>query len=120
MWDKLNADNRFPQLKGKRVRRDERNIADLIVLFLFLPISEQEHSMKAVASTHYLPIDYPASLLDVIFPKPTPQGRDLLIEIKAIAVNPVDTKVRAPKDKVEPAPRVLGWDAAGIVAAVGG
>ena len=35
--------------------------------------------------------------------------------MKAVAVNPVDTKVRSPKDRVEAAPRVLGWDAAGIV-----
>lgn len=75
--------------------------------------------MKAVALTRYLPIDHPESMLDVALTKPTPQGRDLLVEIKAIAVNPVDTKVRAPKDKVEETPRVLGWDAAGIVQAIG-
>lgn len=75
--------------------------------------------MKAVALTRYLPIDHPESMLDVILTKPTPLGRDLLVEIKAIAVNPVDTKVRAPKDKVEETPRVLGWDAAGIVQAIG-
>ncbi|QRX82761.1 zinc-binding alcohol dehydrogenase family protein [Glaciimonas sp. PAMC28666] len=75
--------------------------------------------MKAVALTRYLPIDHPESMLDVTLTKPTPQGRDLLVEIKAIAVNPVDTKVRAPKDKVEETPRVLGWDAAGIVQAIG-
>lgn len=75
--------------------------------------------MKAVAVKRYLPIDNPESLLDVELPRPTPQGRDLLVAVKAIAVNPVDTKVRAPKDKVEDTPRVLGWDAAGIVEAVG-
>ncbi|MFG6083801.1 zinc-binding alcohol dehydrogenase family protein [Paracoccus litorisediminis] len=75
--------------------------------------------MKAVALTRYLPIDDPESFLDVDLPKPSPAGRDILVEVKAIAVNPVDTKVRSPKDKVEPAPRVLGYDAAGIVAEVG-
>ncbi|MCL4067391.1 zinc-binding alcohol dehydrogenase family protein [Pseudomonas sp. GX19020] len=75
--------------------------------------------MKAVALTHYLPIDNPESFLDVDLPKPSPAGRDILVEVKAIAVNPVDTKVRSPKDKIEPAPRVLGYDAAGIVAEVG-
>lgn len=75
--------------------------------------------MKAVALTRYLPIDHPDSMLDVTLTKPIPEGRDLLVEIKAIAVNPVDTKVRAPKDKVEAVPRVLGWDAAGIVQAIG-
>ncbi|MES2070737.1 MAG: zinc-binding alcohol dehydrogenase family protein [Pseudomonadota bacterium] len=75
--------------------------------------------MKAVALTQYLPIDNPESLLDVVLGKPVPQGRDLLVAIKAVAVNPVDTKVRAPKATLEKSPRVLGWDAAGVVEAVG-
>nr|WP_319382706.1 zinc-binding alcohol dehydrogenase family protein [uncultured Roseibium sp.] len=75
--------------------------------------------MKAVALTRYLPIDDPESFLDVDLPKPVPNGRDLLVAVKAVSVNPVDTKVRAPKDTVEETPRVLGWDAAGIVEAVG-
>ena len=75
--------------------------------------------MKAVALTRYLPIDNPESLMDVDLPKPQPSGHDLLVAVKAIAVNPVDTKVRSPKDKVEPSPRVIGYDAAGIVEAVG-
>lgn len=75
--------------------------------------------MKAVGLTHYLPIDDPNSLMDVELEKPAPTGRDLLVATQAIAVNPVDYKVRAPKDKVESAPKVLGWDAAGIVEAVG-
>lgn len=75
--------------------------------------------MKAVALTRYLPIDDPEALVEVELDKPTPSGLDLLVAVKAIAVNPVDTKVRAPKDKVEPEPKVLGWDAAGIVEAVG-
>lgn len=75
--------------------------------------------MKAVAVKRYLPISNSESLLDVELPRPTPQGRDLLVAVKAIAVNPVDTKVRAPKDKVEDVPRVLGWDAAGVVEAIG-
>lgn len=75
--------------------------------------------MKAVALTRYLPIDNPESFLDVDIAKPVPEGRDLLVAVKAVSVNPVDTKVRAPKDKVEETPRVLGWDAAGIVEAAG-
>ena len=75
--------------------------------------------MKAVALTRYLPIDDPQSLLDVELPAPVAHGRDLLVRIEAISVNPVDTKVRAPKPQVEAAPRVLGYDAAGIVEAVG-
>lgn len=75
--------------------------------------------MKAIALTRYLPIDNPESLVDIQLDQPVPKGRDLLIAIKAIAVNPVDVKVRAPKDSVEKSPRVLGWDAAGVVQAVG-
>ncbi|MCB1456431.1 MAG: zinc-binding alcohol dehydrogenase family protein [Nitratireductor sp.] len=75
--------------------------------------------MKAVALTRYLPIDDPESFLDVDIQKPEPTGRDILVEVRAISVNPVDTKIRAPKDKVEDAPRVIGWDASGVVKAVG-
>ncbi|MEF3066982.1 zinc-binding alcohol dehydrogenase family protein [Pandoraea apista] len=75
--------------------------------------------MKAIGLTRYLPIDAPKSLEDIELPTPSPAGRDLLVKVEAISVNPVDTKVRAPKDKVEDTPRVLGWDAAGTVAAVG-
>ncbi|RQR56909.1 zinc-binding alcohol dehydrogenase family protein [Burkholderia sp. Bp9126] len=75
--------------------------------------------MKAVGLTRYLPIDDPHALLDVELPQPVPGPRDLLVRVEAISVNPVDTKVRAPKPQVEDAPRVLGWDAAGTVVAVG-
>lgn len=75
--------------------------------------------MKAVGLTRYLPISDPASLQDVQISKPEPAVHDVRVAVKAISVNPVDTKVRAPKDKVETSPRVLGWDAAGIVEAVG-
>ncbi|HLX01493.1 MAG TPA: zinc-binding alcohol dehydrogenase family protein [Trinickia sp.] len=75
--------------------------------------------MKAVGLYRYLPIDHPEALIDVEIDKPQPAGRDLLVKIEAISVNPVDYKVRSPKDIVESAPRVLGWDAAGTVEAVG-
>jgi len=75
--------------------------------------------MKAVALTRYLPVSDPQCLLDVELPPPHPSGRDLLVRVKAISVNPVDTKVRAPKDKIEKEPKVLGWDASGIVEATG-
>ena len=75
--------------------------------------------MKAIGLTRYLPAEHPESLLDVVLDKPVPADQDLLVEVKAIAVNPVDTKVRAPKDTVETTPRVLGWDAAGKVVGVG-
>ncbi|WP_020204930.1 zinc-binding alcohol dehydrogenase family protein [Cupriavidus sp. WS] len=74
--------------------------------------------MKAIAYTrNELPITDPASLVDIELPVPTPGPRDLLVAIRAISVNPVDTKVRA--NFPTEAPRVLGWDAAGTVTAVG-
>ncbi|WP_020168289.1 MULTISPECIES: zinc-binding alcohol dehydrogenase family protein [Methylotenera] len=75
--------------------------------------------MKAVALTKYLPIDHPESLINVELEIPKPLSRDVLVKVQAIAVNPVDTKIRKPKDKVETTPKVLGWDAAGEVIAVG-
>jgi NADPH2:quinone reductase len=76
--------------------------------------------MKAVGLTHYLPIENPNSFLDVELEKPVPKGHDILVSVKAVAVNPVDTKVRAPKEQVEKTPRVIGYDASGVVEAVGG
>ncbi|WP_428820352.1 zinc-binding alcohol dehydrogenase family protein [Microbulbifer sp. MCCC 1A16149] len=77
--------------------------------------------MKAVGLFQYLPIDHQESLLDLQIDRPEPGPRDLLVSVKAIAVNPVDTKVRAPKAEpvIETTPKVLGWDAAGEVVAVG-
>ena len=75
--------------------------------------------MKAVGLYRYLPLDHPESLLDLDVPAPTATGRDLLVEVKAVSVNPVDYKMRSPKDQVETTPRVLGWDVAGVVRAVG-
>ena len=75
--------------------------------------------MKAVGLKQYLPIENDNCLLDVEIPKPTAKGKDLLVEVKAISVNPVDYKVRAPQDKVESEPKILGWDAAGVVVEVG-
>ena len=75
--------------------------------------------MKAVGLYRYLPISEQDSLQDVEIAKPEAQGYDLLVEVKAISVNPVDTKVRAPKEMVETEPKILGWDAAGVVVAVG-
>lgn len=54
--------------------------------------------MKDVGLTRYLPIDHPESLMDIELPIPRASGQDLLVRVHAIAVNPVDTKVRKPKD----------------------
>ncbi|MBJ7309839.1 zinc-binding alcohol dehydrogenase family protein [Rugamonas sp. CCM 8940] len=75
--------------------------------------------MKAIALTQHLPISHAESLKDVELARPVALGRDLLVKIEAISVNPVDTKVRGAAGPDEAAPRVLGWDAAGTVVAVG-
>jgi len=56
-----------------------------------------------------------SSLIDIELPTPSPSGRDLLVKVEAVSVNPVDTKQRKAGSAT---PRVLGWDAAGTVAAV--
>ena len=74
--------------------------------------------MKAITFTeHALPIDNPQALIDISLPAPTPGPRDLLVEVRAVSVNPVDTKVRAGTFTKEP--KILGWDATGIVREVG-
>jgi zinc-binding alcohol dehydrogenase family protein len=75
--------------------------------------------MKAVGFYKYLPIDDPESLLDVEVEQPQPAGRDLLVEVRAIAVNPVDTKRRAAGTRPATELKILGWDAAGVVVATG-
>lgn len=75
--------------------------------------------MKAIGLYKYLPISNEEALLDIELEKPVPQDRDVLVAVKAVSVNPVDTKVRSPKDTIETEPKVLGWDAAGEVIAIG-
>ncbi|WP_288378691.1 zinc-binding alcohol dehydrogenase family protein [uncultured Massilia sp.] len=74
--------------------------------------------MKAVVYTqHGLPISDPAALQELELPMPLAGPHDLLVEVRAVSVNPVDTKIRQGVAVLEP--RVLGWDASGIVRAVG-
>jgi zinc-binding alcohol dehydrogenase family protein len=75
--------------------------------------------MKAVGYTASLPIDSADALVDFETTKPEPAGRDIRVAVKAVSVNPVDTKVR--KRAAPPAGehKILGYDAAGIVDAVG-
>lgn len=75
--------------------------------------------MKAIGYQHNLPIEDEKALQDIELEVPKAHGHDVLVEVKAVSVNPVDYKVRqnmAPKDGEW---KVLGWDAAGIVKAVG-
>lgn len=74
--------------------------------------------MKAVAFTHSKPITEMDALENIDLPVPDPRHHDLLVEIKAISVNPVDTKIRKSQEPLGE-PRVLGYDAAGIVRGIG-
>src|SRR5258706_4207176 len=86
-------------------------------------VADSEHRndpvMRAIGLTRYLPASHHESLVDVVLPDPSPGPNDVRVRVGAISVNPVDTKVRAPKDKTEETPRVLGWDAVGVVDQVG-
>jgi len=75
-------------------------------------------TMKAVGYQKSLPITEPASLQDIHLPEPALAPRDLLVEVRAVSVNPVDTKVRM-KAEPEEGYKVLGFDAAGVVRSVG-
>ena len=75
--------------------------------------------MKVIAYQAALPIADPLSLQDVELPAPQPGPHDLLVDVRAIAVNPVDTKVRAGVSADAGQWKVLGWDAVGTVRAVG-
>ncbi|WP_084040184.1 zinc-binding alcohol dehydrogenase family protein [Demequina sp. NBRC 110053] len=78
--------------------------------------------MHAIAAFDPLPVDDPASLRDVEVPEPEPGPLDVLIRVEAVSVNPVDVKKRAGgygRGAVGDEPRVLGYDGAGTVVAVG-
>nr|WP_314545031.1 zinc-binding alcohol dehydrogenase family protein [uncultured Massilia sp.] len=75
--------------------------------------------MKAIAYQTNLPIDHPESLVDITLPDPVATGHDLLVEVHAVSVNPVDYKIRAGSKPADGEWKVIGWDAAGIVKAVG-
>lgn len=75
--------------------------------------------MRAIGYRDPQDITADTSLIDLDMPEPVAGGRDLLVEVKAISVNPVDTKVRRNAQPPAGEARILGWDAAGIVKAVG-
>jgi zinc-binding alcohol dehydrogenase family protein len=75
--------------------------------------------MKAIGYQNTLPIDQPESLVDITLPDPVAGGHDLLVEVRAVSVNPVDTKVRKSAKPEAGQWKVLGWDATGIIKAVG-
>ena len=75
--------------------------------------------MKAVAFQHSLEIDDPDALVDITLVDPIATDHDLLVEVRAISVNPVDVKKRVSGKNMRDSWKVLGWDAAGIVRAAG-
>ena len=108
-----------PRLRLRGVRLRSATLSPrLLAQTRRLHFASRESRMKAIAYRQSLPVTDADSLLDVVLPEPVPQGRDLLVKVEAISVNPVDTKIR---QRVDPqgADKVLGWDAAGTVVAVG-
>ncbi|WP_299572801.1 zinc-binding alcohol dehydrogenase family protein [uncultured Shewanella sp.] len=75
--------------------------------------------MKAIGYQHNLPVTDINSLQDIELATPTVSGHDILVEVKAVSVNPADYKVRLNKPAETNEWNVLGWDAAGVVKAVG-
>lgn len=77
--------------------------------------------MKAVGFKTSLPIIENDSFIDFEIDKPTPTNQELLVKIRAISVNPVDYKIRqnSAKETVLETPKIIGWDAVGVVEAVG-
>jgi NADPH:quinone reductase len=80
--------------------------------------------MKAIAFTRPLPIEAQDSLVELDLPQPEFGPGSLLINVRAVSVNPVDTKVRGARHQGSASdntgkPRVLGWDAAGVVVSKG-
>ena len=87
----------------------------------FLTSNLKRKIMKAIGFKKSLPIDDDESLFLFNTEKPKPGKRDLLVRIKAISVNPVDFKVRqsAAKESELDEPKIIGWDASGIVEEIG-
>ena len=75
--------------------------------------------MKAVGYYKNQDISAADALVDLTLPDPVASEHDLLVEVKAVSVNPVDVKIRAGVSPVAGEPKVIGWDAAGVVRAVG-
>ena len=85
------------------------------------PIALPYPVMRAIGFSTSLPIDDEKSLFEFAAETPAPGPRDLLVRVRAVSVNPVDTKqrLRAAVDTVLDTPRILGYDASGVVEAVG-
>lgn len=75
--------------------------------------------MKAIGYQQSLPIESELSLQDIELETPTAHGHDILVEVKAVSVNPVDFKIRQAMPAADSEYKVIGWDATGVVKSVG-
>jgi len=75
--------------------------------------------MKAIGYQQSLPIENELSLQDIELETPTAHGHDILVEVKAVSVNPVDFKIRQAMPAADGEYKVIGWDATGVVKSVG-
>lgn len=80
--------------------------------------STDQPMMRAVGFTRSLAVTDPDSLVDVTVPVPSVGEHDLLVDVRAVSVNPVDTKVRL-RSGDQSEPKILGYDGAGVVRALG-
>src|ERR1700730_14892792 len=84
-----------------------------------LIVNNRRVAMKAVGYKKPLPIRGGEALIDFEPAKPEPRGRDIRVAVKAISANPVDYKVRKRAAPPEGETKILGYDTAGMVDAVG-
>lgn len=75
--------------------------------------------MKAFGVSQYLPAGHPNCFAECYLNLPSPGKRDLQVHVRAVSVNPIDCKVRASVQGRLMTPKILGWDVAGVVTAVG-
>ena len=75
--------------------------------------------MKAFGVSQYLPAAHPDCFTECYVRLPSPGPRDLQVHVRAVSVNPIDCKIRATVQGRLMTPKILGWDVAGVVTAVG-
>ena len=75
--------------------------------------------MKAIGYTGARALEHPDCFVQYDCETPLARGHDILVSVNAVSVNPVDTKIRAATTQAQDPARILGWDAAGTVAAIG-
>ena len=74
--------------------------------------------MKAIGYQKAGPITEANSLVDIDVPVPELRPHDVLVQVKGISINPVDSKIRT-NVSPESGYKVIGYDACGTITAVG-